>query len=102
MHKAEPFFISKRPFKIVQQRPGEIAAHRNAFICRAGDCLYMVVQIGQPQIVTNLAIDHNVIAGHAVLGNVDRNIARIAASYAFQCLIKTVGIYLPPHLCAGQ
>ena len=48
----------------------------------------------------DLAVDHSVIAGHTALGNVDRAIARLAASYTFQFLIKTFGIYFPPHLRA--
>src|SRR3954470_4884425 len=63
----------EHPFKIVHQAPEEVAAHRYAFGGGALELSEVVAQIHDAVGVVDLAVGrHNVVAGGAVLADIDR------------------------------
>src|SRR6266446_10430874 len=75
----EPPAVTERPLEIVEERPHEITAHRNAGV----DCVEhrseIVAQIGDALPVANSFVGFDPVGkGSAVFENVDRQIAGVA------------------------
>jgi hypothetical protein len=99
---AESAGVAQAPLKVVEERPGEVAADVGAGVHRGahrGDVGAIVVD---PQHVVDPAVDRlgGIIERGAVLGHVERDVA-ILRFHPQQHVGQSVGIHLPPGLGVG-
>src|SRR6185295_14546919 len=75
---AEALRIAMAPLEVVEQRPGEVAAHGGALFDRAADGAEVLAQVSDAQgIVDAPAVAlRRVVERGAVLGDVERQVAR--------------------------
>ena len=98
MHQTETLVIAFGPFVIVQERPVEEAFHIGALPDRPAGGLKMGKEIIAAYCVVYRIIFHHIGIGHAVFGDMDRQIADIVAGKADQEGFKPLGVDLPAHL----
>src|SRR3954452_8231854 len=102
VHDPEALAVALLPLEVVEQRPGVVAAYVDALGDGARQRVEVAAQVLEPLRVLDAAVhDRAVVVRRAVLGDVDRHVAVVAA-HAQQQLVQAVGIDLPAHRGGGR
>src|SRR5450756_671137 len=101
VHEAEPAGVAPRPLEVVRERPDEVALERDPLVegGRAGH--HVLLEVPATVLVLDLAVDHRVRIGRAVLGDVQRKVrpVRVGELEDVEHALRVDG---PAHLGAGR
>src|SRR5690606_878820 len=103
VHDAEALRVAIGPLEVVQQRPGEVAAHVHALVHGLVEHAQVLAQVGDALRVVDAALGRHGRVGErgAVLGDVDRHVA-VALADPPQRVQQPLRVDLPAHLGVGR